>query len=182
MSDEHERESDLTISSLENALSNAESRLEDARKDLEVAQVEVRGAAEEVELLQRLLALRSGDHLPSSDRLPTAREQSAVKQGGRAPHEVVEASILLLREAGHPLHISELMRQLTERGVHLPGAGAQANVISHISRDERIARPSRGIYGLKEWNMALPSAARQRTHDVGSDGPGAATNRGRGKQ
>lgn len=166
---------DLDEASISRALEDAASRAKAAKAHLEEARRLERAATEEVELLARLLALRQGDKAASS----RAEDDLSLVADGirlvaatlpvRKPHEVVEATVDTLRETEHPLHISELMRELGERAVPLPGAGAQANVISHISRDKRIVRVARGIYGLAEWNMAPAAPARQRPSGAGGD-------------
>jgi hypothetical protein len=116
----------------------------------------VAGRKEEA-LLEDFVALRRGD--------VTKGEQSG---GGKAPslsptlkpqeahltsHPVVEATIEIFKGAGRPIHISELMVTLQRQQVSIPGAGDQANLISYLRRDDRIARPARGLYGLKEWGL-----------------------------
>jgi hypothetical protein len=56
-----------------------------------------------------------------------------------------------LSKARRPLHISELVQVARTRGVPVPGAGKQANLISHLMRDDRFVRPSRGMYALRRW-------------------------------
>jgi len=159
---------DLDEASISRALEDATNRAKEAKAHLDDARRQERVAIEEVELLTRLLALRRGYEVESGHE---EAGQSSVGAGlqlvaealpTRRPHEVVEATVDILQETEHPLHISELMRELGERAVPLPGAGAQANVISHISRDRRIVRVSRGIYGLSEWGMASATPARRR--------------------
>lgn len=66
---------------------------------------------------------------------------------------LLAAVIDILNERGGPTYIGDLMAALQERSVEIPGSGQQANVIAHISRDERIVRPKRGFYGLSEWGL-----------------------------
>jgi hypothetical protein len=61
------------------------------------------------------------------------------------------AVIEILAAHGEPMQIRQLMAAVQERGVRIPGSGQQANLIAYISRDERIARPRRGFYALREW-------------------------------
>jgi hypothetical protein len=75
----------------------------------------------------------------------------------------VQAVFEELTAAGRPLHISELMRLLHERKVPIPGSGMQANLITHLRRDDRLVRPSRGMYGLTAWGLqAMPATQRTR--------------------
>jgi hypothetical protein len=45
------------------------------------------------------------------------------------------------------------MRLLSENDVAIPGAGAQANLIAHLTRHPDIVRPSRGMYALGSWGV-----------------------------
>jgi hypothetical protein len=61
------------------------------------------------------------------------------------------------------------MRLLREAEVQIPGAGTQANLITHLRRDPRFVRPSRGMYGLSEWgleNMPTPTRRKRRRKRV----------------
>jgi hypothetical protein len=56
-----------------------------------------------------------------------------------------------------------LVRLLCQRGIPIPGAGTQANLITHLRRDPRLVRPSRGMYGLSVWGLEnMPTGLRQR--------------------
>ena len=83
----------------------------------------------------------------------------ADSQAGRLTDVVVEE----LRSSGRPLHISDLMRLLTLRQLRIPGAGAQANLITYLRRDPRIVRAARGMYALAEWGIeAMPATRRHK--------------------
>jgi len=118
-------------------------------------------AREEERLIDRLLAIRNGDigvHEPDSAASSNA---TSIKVSA------LNAAIEELDKSGRPLHISELLRLLREKGVPLPGAGLQANLITHLSRDQRIVRPSRGMYALATWGLegtASPRSRQKRKH------------------
>lgn len=106
-------------------------------------------AAKEGQLrnLDDLLALET-DHAearPVVDATPQ-RPQSAKTQ------RFTDAAVEILTERGQPIHYLELTRLLGERGVYVPGREPGANLIAHMSRDERFTRaPARGTYGLADW-------------------------------
>jgi len=102
-------------------------------------------ARREVELLEQLLAVRQGEQEPP----PRTSKASATPRKSRPDtSRVVEQVVVDLERAGKPLHISELMGLLQEREIPVPGAGQQANLIALLTRDDRIVRPSRGMYAL----------------------------------
>lgn len=113
-------------------------------EQLEQAMVRAR---KEQHLLEGLLALRRGQDVdPASGPVVNrtmGQPATAVSNG------VAEAAVGVLEKVARPMHIGELMSALLKDGVEIPGAGAQANLIAHLRRDNRIARPSRGMYGLK---------------------------------
>src|SRR5207253_1144130 len=64
------------------------------------------------------------------------------------------ASERILRDAGRPLHIKELLPLLREKGISLPGRGTEANVIVRLTRSNgRFVRTGRGTYGLPEFGL-----------------------------
>lgn len=144
------------------------SRLEENRAELDRA---ITAAREEERLLLRILALRRGD--ASAEQNATSPETGSAWQeidqqgkphaGEYSKHPAVQAVIRELAEAGRPLHISDLMRLLREGGIQIPGAGTQANLITHMRRDPRIVRPSRGVYGLSVWGLEdMPKTTRRK--------------------
>ena len=136
----------LDDSELVEALGDVRHRLQviEARME-QLEQVAVRVRREE-HLLESLLALRRGEDTPGS---------ATQLDNGQAPSKAnaVEATVTLLRRTGRPMHIGEIMEALDDQGVKPPGQGTQANLISHLRRDTRVARPSRGMYGLVELGV-----------------------------
>lgn len=157
----------MSEEAINRALEAARSRV--ARAERERAELErvIALAREEQRLLERLLALRRGgaaSDAPEGGGTETQRPEPRDGRGnGKNP--VVQAVIEELDAASRPLHISELMRLLRDRKVAIPGSGTQANLISHLRRDARLVRPSRGMYGLAAWglqSMPAPRRARRR--------------------
>lgn len=145
------------------------SRARIARAERERADLDRMIAAEREEerLLERLLALRRGGTVAVNGGA-THEEQQRLKSGAggdASKHPAVHAVMEELAATGRPVHISELMRLLQHRKVTIPGAGTQANLITHLRRDARLVRPSRGMYGLAAWgleNMPTPGRRRRR--------------------
>jgi hypothetical protein len=142
---------------VEAALEECEERTRQAQTQIDHWQDVLARARQEAHLLKELLSLKNGAVL-SAD--PYRRDEFPA--GAR--HRSCERTVELLGESGRPIHISEIMRLLQQEGVELPGAGTQANLISHLTRDARIFRPARGMYGLTGWDIAanLPRPARRR--------------------
>lgn len=113
-------------------------------------------AHEEEQLLVQYMALRTG-RVTQADVTKIAEPAHA--RNCREPKQPsVEAVVRELAAAGRPLHISDLMRLLRDANVQIPGAGAQANLITHLRRDDRLIRPSRGMYALTAWGLpSMPS-------------------------
>ena len=137
------------------------ARHERQRAELDSA---IATAHQEERLLQGLLDLRRGG-VAEVKAINTNREgtpgPSEPAPGSR--HQAVAVVVEELAAAGRPLHISELMRLLGQRQVPIPGAGTQANVITHLRRDARLVRPSRGMYALAAWGLEnMPTGLRRR--------------------
>lgn len=109
-------------------------------------------ARQEEEAYLQILRLRNDDGAMEPVASSTARASRSVPSNV-VVHPVIAASISVLRSENRPLHIGELMRTLREREVEIPGSGEQANLISYLRRDNRIVRPSRGVYALREWGL-----------------------------
>ena len=135
------------------ALDEVRLRVSDAeRRRTELDRI-IAGGKEEERLLVRLQALRNGDmHVVTAGEVTTQKESIAPRRvGSRNP--TVDVVVYELTSAARPLHVSELMRLLHKQGVPIPGAGTQANLIAHLRRDDRIVRPSRGMYALAESGL-----------------------------
>jgi hypothetical protein len=146
----------LSTEVLDAALLSVQERVIMLEKELAAARSLLEDARTEERLLANLIALRNGQRRPEAT-VPHATE--SVIEEKRATGSVVAHVIGILEAAARPMHISELMAELAARDVQIPGAGTQANVISYIRRDNRIVRPRRGIYGLREWGVedAVPT-------------------------
>jgi hypothetical protein len=132
------------------ALESARSQANEIEAQIGDLQRKLHSAQEEAGLIERLLKLR-GVLPPGS--VSTDRELTEAIMGGRRTNEMVEEVIGILEELEHPLPISEILRLLKARQVKIPGAGTQANLISYLTRDSRIVRPSRGVYALGKWGV-----------------------------
>jgi hypothetical protein len=139
----------LTTDGISAALDEARQRLAKKEERVLVASHERDIARKEVELLEQLAALRRGTlpivSVPAA-AVPDAADPPRRRQRAGAHNHVVAAVAEELGRVGRPLHISEIMKFLTEKGVELPGAGRPANVIGLLAKDERIVRSSRGMY------------------------------------
>lgn len=141
---------------LVDALDEVRQRLLVIEARLEQMEQEAVKARKEEHLLETLLALRRGEETPpskASELTSTPRSVATANGGARQKADAVEATVALLRRSGRPMHIGEIMKALRDQGVQPPGQGTQANLISHLRRDTRVARPSRGMYGLVELGV-----------------------------
>jgi hypothetical protein len=153
---------DVLLKAIEEA-KGTEVRLQ---KQIDEMQRRLARIQEEARILTKLIALRSGKALAAP-----VNEVGHVQPGpplntvtvAKSSHNALEAVVAILEEATRPVHISDLMRLLRDKNVQIPGSGTQANLISHLRRDKRIVRPSRGMYGLAAWGLTeMPSRLRRR--------------------
>jgi len=157
------RQDEISEDALEEALELLRGRLESAETRRAEADQEVSKLREEETLLAQLLALRRGHRAGQPEAAAPVASVAQRTQGSGSKSGVLKAVQAELLRAGRPLHISDLMRLLTDASVRIPGAGSQANLISCIRRDKRIVRPSRGMYGLATWGLSeMPRAASRR--------------------
>lgn len=161
---------EATITKALKEVRDAIARAEHERAELDRS---IAAGHEEERLLLRILGLRRGDApsdhtatLTESETVAgTIRRVSELRDGPVTKHPALQAVVGELAAAGRPLHISDLMRLLREAHVQVPGKGTQANLIAHLRRDQRIVRPSRGMYGLSAWGLEnMPTTVGQKRH------------------
>jgi hypothetical protein len=134
------------------ALAAAQARAASLERQLGNLIADRDAVKKEIELLGQLLHVRRGvSEGDSSRRKATSWSADATPRG---PNPAVTAAIAELEAAGRPLHISELMQALQDKGVRIPGSGRQANLIAHLTRNPQVVRPSRGMYGLAAWGLS----------------------------
>lgn len=151
----------MSEEAISKALEAAKARVAHAEHERARLDHAIAAAREEQRLLEQLLALRQGSAAGLRDG-STGREEISPELG-ETRYPAVQAVIEELTASGRPLHISELMRLLHDRKVSIPGSGAQANLITHLRRDHRLVRPSRGMYGLSAWGLEnMPTTRRKR--------------------
>jgi hypothetical protein len=170
----------ISKEALRETIEEAAKEVRGRKEEVSAASARLGEAERELKLLTELAGVR-GVELPESLPLPAGSADADVggspSQAGRAPAwskaALLTAVIEILAEHGEPMQIRDLMAVVQERGVKIPGKGQQANLIAHISRDKRIARPRRGFYALREWGVedAKPSRSkrrrpRRRTHSA----------------
>jgi HB1, ASXL, restriction endonuclease HTH domain len=143
------------------------------RAEIQAKHAQLTQIDQRLELVRRLVELPEAGLTSSPPRPPVdpiegnpTVEPSRLAADGEFP-ELEAAVIKILRHEGAPLHISEIRRQLLERGVAIPGRGDDANIIVRLSRTRRFTRTARGTYGLVEWGLprlpSRPSRKRGRT-------------------
>jgi hypothetical protein len=168
----------MSDEAIESALAMTRARLARAERERGDLERVIAATREEERLLSRLLALRrtgttNTDGVSAEEGLAVGTSYATAGDSG---HPALRAVISELETSGRPLHISELMRLLRERKVSVPGSGTQANLITHLRRDDRLIRPSRGMYGLAIWGLqAMPATRRirrkkRRIHITASEG------------
>jgi hypothetical protein len=55
--------------------------------------------------------------------------------------------------SNEPQHYRDLYKIFVAKGIPVSGKDPAANLLTHISRDDRFVRVSPGTYGLKEWGL-----------------------------
>jgi len=118
---------------------------------------DIEGLRQQIGVFESRLTLKENQLRNLDDLLVLENGQVSRGEPGAAVAPERRASSLtnhvhqVLADLGKPIHYRELVRLLAEQQVHVPGKDPGANLIAHISRDERFARVGRGTYGLSEW-------------------------------
>lgn len=146
----------------------AEEEIREITAAIAPLEVRLKVARERLDLLKRLGRL--GD-LEGQARLSRDTARPGEPQvpdettGPYTPGQELEGHIeLILREAGRPMHISEIRNALVDRAVPLPGRGDEANIIVRLRRaPERFTRTGRGQYALAALGLPpVPVGKRRR--------------------
>jgi hypothetical protein len=155
---------------LEETIGEAAKRVSAREEELNAVRIRLADAERELRLLAELAEMR-GVELPDdarpagagADPVGNGSESRAMSRSPRSKASLLGAVVEILEAQGEPMQIRDLMAAVKERGVPIPGKGQQANLIAHISRDERIVRPRRGFYALREWGLAEARPKKRRT-------------------
>jgi len=139
-----------------------ELRAEILNKQNQLTQVE-----ERLTLVSKLIEVETRTQVGSPTNgggAPTVLPVPSTVQPPSATLGLEEAVEEILRDAGAPLHISDIHKALVARGAAIPGRGDDANIIVRLRRfEDRFTRTARGTYGLAEWGIpAVKSATRKR--------------------
>ena len=92
-----------------------------------------------------------------------ASPDSAPRNGRRSRGPTVaDRVVALLEEHGGPLHYREIATKLAESGGVLPkGKDPAANLLAQYFKDERVYRPDRGTYALREGRKVASVGTRR---------------------
>jgi hypothetical protein len=168
----------LTKETLEQSLTEAAETVRNRQEDVEGARRRLTEAERELRLLTELAQIR-GVELPEAARVvvhgsatPGTNGSAAGRTQPQSKSTLLNTVVEILEARGEAMQIQDLMEAVRQRQVRIPGKGAQANLIAHISRDPRIVRPRRGFYGLAAWGLnditPAPRARRRSRRSGGS--------------
>ena len=119
--------------------------------------------------------------LPLQENLSRLRVQldfveRALSAGAKGPATPAEASdenvskpnvsdriFEILRDAGQPLHVTEIRNRYVAKGFTVPGQGTESNLLVYIVRDSRFLRVSKGTYALTEAGVTAKTPAKPQT-------------------
>jgi len=100
-------------------------------------------------------ALSAGSAAPSP--------QVEVSDGTSPKPNVSDKIFEILRDAEHPLHITEIKNLYVSKGFTVPGQGTESNLLVYIVRDSRFARVSKGTYALTEAGVPTKIPTKPKT-------------------
>lgn len=80
-------------------------------------------------------------------------EDASSGEAGKKSVSDMAYEILADRPEQKPIHYRDLADLIMAEGEFIPGRNPAANLISHLSRDERFVRTGRGTYGLAGWGL-----------------------------
>jgi hypothetical protein len=141
---------------------------DDLRREVGAKQAELARVEERLNLLRKLLELdgtvgSTGGNARRAKARPDGTKAAATPRTTAKGAELEGAVAEILREAGTPLHISDIRTALIDRQVPIPGRGDEANIIVRLRRlDSQFTRTARGTYALAEWGLKPHAPTRKR--------------------
>jgi len=129
---------------------------------VEIAKKKLREAEAEVERLRTFLATYAD--LTGHD--PVENESHGSKSGDvsaptASPAQIVESSLAAMKELGHPLSRSQILKILKNKGLNIPGKDATKNIGTVIWRSKLFDN----IAGAGYWPKDAPRWMGQRQTD-----------------
>lgn len=108
---------------------------------------------EELSLLEALLGRKRQAEEP----------RTAVPHPTSPNEDVADMVVTVLTDVGKAMHYREIERELRARGQIAIGGQDPANtLLARFFDDERLYRPARGTYALREWNRTARSVGTKR--------------------
>lgn len=107
-----------------------------------------------------LLKLKK-EHLKKCLTISLTPEQSQAQlklvKDLRTKRPIADLAVEILEDVGKPLHYAEIMKKIeSKHNFIIPGKDPKANMNAHLTKDDRIVRFARGIYGLATWHEEPP--------------------------
>ena len=100
--------------------------------------------------LQRRLALGEISHQVTAQRhnVPAIRENIEVTNDRFLDRTIPQATTMILREAGGPLHVNEIYNQLMEGGFNFTGHNPTISIAVSLNRNSRFRKVAPGTFDL----------------------------------
>ena len=121
-------------------IKSLERQIEEIRKEIAPKLNEIRELEEKVTHLHKYL----GASKKQNEK--TKKEALAIS---KKPFFLREKAIEILKEAGKPMTISELIDEIQRQGYSIPGKDPRANFSAHLSNESRLEKVARATYTLK---------------------------------
>lgn len=126
-------------------------------------------SAQIAEIDRRAEALRL-----AHDYLTRLHEEAQAETINSAPVKNLRNEMVqILRDAGKPLHYTELRNQLETRGLTINGVDKAKTVGAHLSNDTRFKKLGKGMWALASWAASVSQLDNddELEHDTDEDSP-----------
>jgi hypothetical protein len=138
-------------------IARAEADAKELAEQAEAIQAQLAEARRRLMLFYEMLAAATNSPVPvSSEEMGLARSTR---------NRVWDHAEQILVAHGRPMRIQDIHTQFVRSGYPLPGRGTPTNIVAHlVAAPERFSRPSRGVYGVAEWDRpSHPASAEPST-------------------
>ena len=135
-------DNDNYVFELKNKLSLLQAEIADLQKSVQASLEKIDEKQKVVEHIVRLLAIEG-----------VGLEDFEIADYINKSYSGLAFELLTAFDSKEPLHYRELYKIFVAKGIPVSGKDPAANLLTHISRDDRFVRVAPGTYGLKEWGL-----------------------------
>jgi hypothetical protein len=152
----------------------ARQTMQDIRSAIKAKRLAVARLQEELGVLERAFALLEGDTVVTDETFtgPPPPPRGALAKGYISPDSQVGQTVAVLREAGVPLHVTEIIKRIEQKGRSVKKTSLVGSLARLVNERRVLFRKKPNVYGLVEWKSGAYVAPTRRAENGGAGSAG----------